>query len=97
MWTIILVIEVLFWLSLTLIPEVWIGLAIFYFFFLVFSWVNIVKPNRVRTKEVLGKYTWILRQWFSLVIPFVTKTIDQDLYRKNFIFSRKASLCKGIF
>ena len=48
------------------------------------SCIVIVKPNTVRSKEVFGKYTGVLRQWFNLVIPFVTSTIKQELYRKNF-------------
>ncbi len=84
MWSIILFIEVLFWVGLAFIPEVWIGIAIVYFFILFFAWVKIVSPNTIRTKEVFGKYTGVLRQWLNLVVPFVTTTIRQDLYRKNF-------------
>ena len=43
-----------------------------------------VSPQTVRTKEVFGKFTWILRQWLNFVVPFVTTTVRQDLYRKNF-------------
>jgi len=84
MWSIILAIEILFWLALALIP--WAGpfIAWGYFIILFFAWVKIVKPNTIRTKEVFGKYTGILRQWLNLVVPFVTTTIRQDTYRKNF-------------
>lgn len=84
MWVIILTLEILFWLVLFAIPGPWVVIAIFYFIVLLFAWVVIVKPNTVRTKEVFGKYTWILRQWFNLVIPFITITRGQELYRKNF-------------
>ena len=84
MWTIILVIEILIWLGISMIPEIWIYMAMFYFFILFYSGIVIVKPNTVRSKEVFGKYTGVLRQWFNLVIPFVTSTIKQELYRKNF-------------
>jgi len=85
MWAIILAIEILIWFGFFLIPS-WVGIpfAIIYFVFLLISWIVIVKPNTVRSKEVLGKFSWILRQWFNLVIPFVTRTKNQDLYRKNF-------------
>ncbi len=84
MWIIILVIEGLIWLWLFLIPEFGIFIWGFYFFFLFYSGIVIVKPNTVRSKEVFGKYTGVLRQWFNLVIPFITSTIKQDLFRKNF-------------
>lgn len=84
MWILILALEILVWLALTLIPEVWMWVSIFYFVILLFAWIVIVKPNTVRAKEVFGKYTWVLRQWFNIVIPFVTTTIKQDLFRKNF-------------
>ena len=84
MGTIILVIEIVIWLWIFAIPEIWIYMSMFYFFILFYSGIVIVKPNTVRSKEVFGKYTWVLRQWFNLVIPFVTSTIKQDLYRKNF-------------
>ncbi len=84
MWLIILLIEIFIWVALIMIPEVWIMIWIVYFIFLLISWVVIVQPNSVRSKEVFGKYTWVLRQWFNLVIPFVTRTIRLDLQRKNF-------------
>ena len=84
MWAIILIIEVLIWIGIFFIPSVWIFAWVIYFFFLFFSSIVIVKPNTVRSKEVFGKFTWILRQWFNLVVPFITTTIRQDLYRKNF-------------
>lgn len=84
MWIIILTIEILFWLALFAIPDAWFIIGIVYFLILLFAWVVIVKPNTVRTKEVFGKYTGILRQWFNLVIPFITITRAQELYRKNF-------------
>lgn len=84
MWIIILALEILFWLILFVIPDVWSWVAIVYFLILLFAWIVIVKPNTVRAKEVFGKYSWVLRQWFNLVIPFITRTIKQDLFRKNF-------------
>ena len=84
MWVIILVLEILIGLWISQIPDVWIWAAIVYFCFLLFSWVVIVQPNTIRSKEVLGKYSGVLRQWFNLVIPFVTRTRRQDLFRKNF-------------
>ena len=84
MWAIILIIEVLIWIGIFFIPSVWIFAWVIYFFFLFFFSIVIVKPNTVRSKEVFGKFTWILRQWFNLVVPFITTTIRQDLYRKNF-------------
>ncbi len=84
MWTIILTIEVIIWIALSFIPGIWVFIWPIYFFFLFFSWIVIVKPNTVRSKEVFGKYSWVLRQWFNLVVPFITRTIKQDLYRKNF-------------
>ena len=84
MGTIILIIEVLIWIALSFIPEIWIFIGAFYFFFLFYSGIVIVKPNTVRSKEVFGKYSGVLRQWFNLVVPFITRTIRQDLYRKNF-------------
>jgi len=84
MWTIILVIEILLWLGLFIIP--WVGPLVWgvYFLVLFFAWVKIISPNTIRTKEVFGRYTWILRQWLNLVVPFVTTTVKQELYRKNF-------------
>ena len=84
MWTIILIIEVIFWIGLFLIP--WIGPVAWgvYIFILFFAWIKIISPNTIRTKEVFGRYTWILRQWLNLVVPFVTTTVKQELYRKNF-------------
>ena len=67
-----------------MIPEIGFGAGLLYFIFLLYSGIVIVQPNTVRTKEVFGKYTGILRQWFNLVIPFVTTVRRQDLYRKNF-------------
>jgi len=84
MWAIILAIEIIFWVALIFIPSVWLGAAVVYFLILLFAWVVIVKPNTVRTKEVFGKYTGILRQWFNLVVPFITVTRNQELFRKNF-------------
>lgn len=84
MWLIILSIEIFFWLLLLLIPWVWPIIAIVYFLFLFISGIVIVQPNTVRTKEVFGKYSWILRQWFNVVIPFITRTRKQELFRKNF-------------
>ena len=87
MWFIILVIEFIIWLILLLLWFVNISLLIIwglYFIILFFAWVKIVSPNTIRTKEVFGKYTGILRQGLNLVVPFVTTTIKQDLYRKNF-------------
>ena len=84
MWSIILIIEILFWLALMAIPEVGLFIWGIYFMILFFAWVKIVNPNTIRTKEVFGRYTGILRQWLNLVVPFVTTTIKQDLYRKNF-------------
>jgi len=87
MWTIILTIEIVFWLWLL---SLWFAnwslmiIWIIYFVILFFAWVKIVSPQTVRTKEVFGKYTWILRQGLNLVVPFVTTTRRQDLYRKNF-------------
>ena len=84
MGTIILIIEVLIWVALSLIPEIGLFVGAFYFFFLFYAGIVIVKPNTVRSKEVFGKYSGVLRQWFNLVVPFITRTIKQDLYRKNF-------------
>jgi len=87
MWSIILTIEIIIWLlllSLGLANEwlfvIWIG----YFIILFFAWVKMISPNTVRTKEVFGKFTGILRQWLNFVVPFVTTTVKQDLFRKNF-------------
>ncbi len=84
MWTIILIIEVAIWMGLFFIPQIWVFIWSFYFFFLFYSGIVVVKPNTVRSKEVFGKYSGVLRQWFNLVVPFITRTIKQDLYRKNF-------------
>ena len=89
MWVIILSIEIIIWFIFLLIgsmEDLWMFLFIWmiYFIFLLISWIVIVKPNTIRTKEVFGKFSGVLRQWFNLVIPFVTKTIKQELYRKNF-------------
>lgn len=84
MWIITLVIEIVFWIGLFFIP--WFGpfIAIMYFIILLIAWVKIVSPNTIRTKEVFGKYTGVLRQWLNFVVPFVTTTVKQELYRKNF-------------
>ncbi len=84
MWPIILTIEIIFWLALWLIPQVGIFISIIYFVILLLAGVRMVSPQTVRTKEVFWKYTWILRQWLNFIVPFVTTTIRQDLYRKNF-------------
>ncbi len=87
MGTIILILELLFWLALLALGFVNTWLFIFwaiYFIILFLAWVKIVSPQTVRTKEVFGKYTWILRQGLNLVVPFVTMTRRQDLFRKNF-------------
>jgi len=81
MWPIILAVEILFWLAISVfLPP----FALIYFPILIFAWVVIVKPQMVRSKEVFGKFTWVLRQWLNLVVPFVTITRNQDLFRKNF-------------
>ena len=84
MWSIILIMEIVFWLALMLIPEVGIFVGGIYFMILFFAWVKMISPNTVRTKEVFGKFTGVLRQWLNFIVPFVTSTIRQDLYRKNF-------------
>jgi len=84
MWPIILTIEAIFWLGLAFIPQVGIFISWMYFLILLFAWVRMVSPQTVRTKEVFWKYTWVLRQWLNFIVPFVTTTIRQDLYRKNF-------------
>jgi len=89
MWQIILTLEILFWLLLTLFISIfnlwlWITIWFLYFISLITSWVVIVQPNTVRTKEVFGKYTWVLRQGFNLVIPFITITKKQNLFKQNF-------------
>ncbi len=87
MGTIILILELLFWLALLALGFINPWLFIFwviYFIILFLSWVKIVSPQTVRTKEVFGKYTWILRQGLNLVIPFITITRKQDLFKKNF-------------
>ena len=84
MGSIILTLEILVWVGLFFIPTVWPIIALVYFGILLFAWVKIVSPNTVRTKEVFGKYTGVLRQGLNLVVPFVTTTVRQDLYRKNF-------------
>ncbi len=87
MGSIILTIEVIFglWLlSLWLANWILFLIWIVYFVILLLAWVRIVQPNTVRTKEVFGKYTWILRQGLNLIVPFVTTTRSQELYRKNF-------------
>jgi len=87
MWAIILIIEILFGLILLALGLIQWGLIIIgliYFIVLFFAWVKIVSPQTVRTKEVFGKYTGILRQGLNLIVPFVTQTRRQDLFRKNF-------------
>lgn len=84
MGQIVLLIEIMFWIWLFIIPWAWIWIWIWYFILLLILSVKQISPNTVMSKEVFGKYTWILRQWLNFVIPFVTKTIKQDLYRKNF-------------
>lgn len=84
MGTIILTVEILLWIAFFFIPVIWWWISLVYFIILFIAWVKIVSPQTVRTKEVFGKYTWILRQGLNLVVPFVTTTIRQDLYRKNF-------------
>jgi len=84
MWQIILALEILFGIWLIFIPKVGIFVGFIYFLFLIIAGVVVVKPQTVRTKEVFGKYTWILRQWLNFVIPFVTITRRQDLFKKNF-------------
>ena len=80
-------IEVLIWLALLALWFANWGLIIIgvvYFIILFFAWVKMISPNTIRTKEVFGKFTGILRQWLNFIVPFVTTTIKQDLYRKNF-------------
>ena len=84
MGQIVLLLEIIFWIWLFIIPWAWVWLWIWYFILLLILSVKQISPNTVMSKEVFGKYTWILRQWLNFVIPFVTKTIKQDLYRKNF-------------
>ncbi|MFK7780415.1 MAG: SPFH domain-containing protein [Candidatus Gracilibacteria bacterium] len=85
MGIIILTVEIFVGLLLLLIPEgAGAPFMLIYFGFLLFSGVVIVKPNTVRSKEVLGRFSGVLRQGFNLVIPFVTRTKLQDLFRKNF-------------
>lgn len=82
-WFIILGIEIVVWLALFSIPNIGIIIGIIYFLFLISSWVQIVQPNTVKVKEVFWKYTGVLRQWLNFVIPFITRVIRQDLFRKN--------------
>ncbi len=87
MWVFILIVEILFWLGLLwlwLINPGYFVIWAVYFAILFFAWVKIVSPQTVRTKEVFGKYTGVLRQWLNLIVPFVTRIVRQDLFRKNF-------------
>ncbi|MDP2090959.1 MAG: SPFH domain-containing protein [Candidatus Gracilibacteria bacterium] len=84
MGAIILLLEIFIGFLLFIIPDVGFMIGIVYFIFLLISGVVIVQPNTVRSKEVFGKYTGVLRQGFNLVIPFVTRTVRLDLQRKNF-------------
>lgn len=82
-WFVILWVEIVIWMILFTIPNVWYIIWITYFLFLVSSGIQTVKPNTVKVKEVFGKYTGTLRQWLNFVIPFITRVIHQDLFRKN--------------
>jgi len=84
MWSIILAIEIIFWVGLFFIPGVGPIASGVYFLILFFAWVKMISPNTVRTKEVFGRFTGVLRQWLNFIVPFVTTTIKQELYRKNF-------------
>jgi len=82
-WFVVLGIEIIVWLALFAIPSIWIIVWIVYFIFLLVSSIQIVRPNTVKVKEVFWKYTWTLRQWLNFVIPFITRVIGQDLFKKN--------------
>ena len=85
MWAIILTIELLIWAGLFMIPDgAWYVIGTLYFLFFSILLVVLVKTYKFMSKEGFGKFTWILRQWFNLVIPFITRTKMQDLFRKNF-------------
>lgn len=87
MWFVILSIEILIWVIILLVWTIFtplIFIAIVYFLFLIISWVVLVDPNTIKTKEVFRKYAGVLRPWFNLVIPFITSIKKQDLFRKNF-------------
>ena len=55
MWTIILVIEVLIWIALSLIPEIWVFIAAFYFVNKVHNLQNILNNNLTKNTANLTK------------------------------------------
>lgn len=80
---IILGIEIIIWVIFFTIPDVGYIIWTIYFVFLLTSGIQTVQPNTVKVKEVFWKYTGTLRQWLNFVIPFITKVIRQELFRKN--------------
>ncbi len=71
-------------ISISINTAWWLIFAVIADFILIVLWVRIIKPNRVRTVEFLGKFNRILRPWFHLIIPILETTRNQVMYRKNF-------------
>jgi len=46
--------------------------------------IRIVRPNTVMVVETLWRYTWVLRQWFHMIIPIIQTTRTQYLFKRNF-------------
>ncbi len=46
--------------------------------------IRIVRPNTVMVVETLWKFTWVLRQWFHMIIPIIQSTRTQYLFKRNF-------------
>ncbi len=46
--------------------------------------IRIVSPNTVMAVERLGKFRWVLRQGFHMIIPVIEWTRTQYLWKRNF-------------
>ena len=69
--------SVVFWVS-------WLLFWIVFDLVLAILSIRIVRPNTVMVVETLWKYTWVLRQWFHMIIPIIQTTRTQYLFKRNF-------------
>ncbi len=71
-------VSVLLWGFVALLP------AIVFDVILAALSIRIVRPNTVMVVETLWKFTWVLRQWFHMIIPIIQITRTQYLFKRNF-------------
>ena len=53
------------------------------FVFIMLFWIKIVHPREVKVVLTLWKFTWILREWFNIIIPILQTVKTQTLTMIN--------------